>query len=100
MDLIYEVYKQRAGSSHYCFPLRMFLGENGLYENHELKGKTFVSKETGVKFTVDDVYVHWFKGWYFVALARNSGNSHVGITWDINTDGSTGEFTRENYILQ
>ncbi len=95
-----NVYRARSKPDLYCFPLRMFLGENGLYENHELKGKTFRRKFTGERFTVDNVYVHWFNGFYFVALARNAGNSHTSITWDINTNGALGEFTLNYYSLQ
>ena len=95
--LIYQIHKLRHGDPQYCFPLRMFLGENGLYENHELKGKTFVKIETGEEYVVDNVYVHWWQGWYFIALARNKGNSHVSITWNIN---SVGDFTYNNYILK
>jgi hypothetical protein len=75
----------------------MFLGKNGLYENHPLKGRTYIKKETGEEFVVDDVYVHWMEGWYYIALARNSINSHASITWNIN---SKGEFSIDNYILK
>ena len=46
--LAYKIYRLRKGDNRYCFPLRMFLGENGLIPNHELKGKTFIEIETGV----------------------------------------------------
>ena len=45
----------------------------------------FIKKENGEKFIVEDVYVHWYKGWYYIALAVNSNNSHVFISWDINS---------------
>ena len=81
-----NVYHNHPKNEIYCFPLRMFLGKNGLFENHELKGKIFLRKENGEEYFVDDVYVHWFKGWYFVALARDKGNSHTSISWNINSD--------------
>ena len=97
--LIYEVYKLRGGDEQYCFPLRMFLGKNGLYESHPLKGRIFIKKETNVEFSVDSVYVHyWDGGYYYVALARNSENSHAGITWNINCPLEG--YTLENYYLK
>ena len=99
--LVFEIYKIRGDNCEkYCFPLRMFLGHNGLYPDHPLKGKTFIQNETGAKFTVDDVYVHWYKGWYFMALARNEHNSHTSISWDINTQDDWHDFTLQNYTLQ
>lgn len=95
-----NVYRAKGDSDLYCFPLRMFLGKNGLYENHELKGKTLRRKFNGEKLIVDDVHVHWFKGWYFIAFARDKGNSHTAITWDINTKGAVGEFNRKDFVLQ
>ena len=62
----------------------MFLGKNGLYVNHILKGSKFISLEDDVDFIVDDVYVHWFYGYYYVALARNKHNSHTQIICSIN----------------
>ena len=90
MPLISNIYRLRHendwySKEQYCFPLKRFLGENGLYENHELKGKTFRRKEDGMIFTVDNVYVHWYMGWYYMALARNSENSHGQISWNINS---------------
>jgi len=67
-----------------------------LYENHFFKGKKFINRKTGKIYTVDDVYVHWFKGWYFVALARNENNSHGCITWNINA--TLKNFSIKNYI--
>lgn len=76
----------------------MFLGDRGLYENHPLKGKVFRRRFNGEIFTVDDVYVQWYGGWYFVALARNKGNSHTQITWNINSN--LGEWTLQDFSLQ
>ena len=84
--LAYKIYRLRKGDNRYCFPLRMFLGENGLIPNHELKGKTFIEIETGVEFIVENVYAHWYKGWYYLALAVNSERSHASITWNINSE--------------
>ena len=81
-----KVWREHPKTEMYCFPLRRFLGENGLFENHELKGKTFIRKENGEQYVVDDVYVHWWNGWYFMALARDKGNSHTSISWNINSD--------------
>ncbi len=83
--LYFKIYKLREGSEKYCFPLRIFLGENGLIENHELKGKIFIKTEDNEEFSVDNVYVHyWDGGYYYMALARNNNNSHAQITWNIN----------------
>jgi len=81
-----NVWREHPKTEMYCFPLQRFLGEHGLFENHPLKGETFICKETGVKYVVDNVYVHWYHGWYFMALARNPENSHGSITWNINSD--------------
>jgi hypothetical protein len=80
-----KVWRGHPKKEAYCFPLKMFLGTNGLFENHELKGCTFIKKSNGEKYTVDDVYVHWWEGWYFVALAVNTKGSHASITWNINS---------------
>ena len=93
----HDVYRKHPCTERYCFPLRRFLGHHGLYENHPLKGRIFTDNETGREWSVDDVYVHWYDGWYFVALARNSENSHSSITWNINS--STGD-NIEHYTLR
>ena len=101
MNHYMKVYSARKEKERYCFPLKMFLGENGLYENHPLKGKTFRRRFNGERFTVDNVYVHWYQGWYYVALARNKGNSHTSITWNINSSKEIiGEFTLQDFVLQ
>ena len=84
-DLYFEIYKKRREyAERYCFPLRIFLGKNGLIENHELKGRIFINKE-GEEFSVDNVYVHYYEGgYYYLALARNKHDSHIQITWNIN----------------
>ena len=86
MKLTYEIYRRRKGDPLYCFPLRMFLGHNGLIENHPLKGKTFIHLDDGVEFRVDDVHAHWYKGWYMVALVQNKEQSHWIINWNINCE--------------
>lgn len=78
-----NVWRMHPKKEEYCFPLRMFLSKNGLYENHKLKGKIFT--KNGEDFLVDDVYVHWWEGWYYVASMRNSKNSHYQMTWNINS---------------
>lgn len=87
-----NVWRRHPKKEMYCFALNKFLGENGLFENHEFKGKTFIRKETGEEYIVDDVYVHWWNGWYFMALARDKRNSHTSISWNINS-------TLEDYTL-
>ena len=85
-QLLLDIYRLRKGDEQYCFPLRRFLGPNGLYENHELKGEIFVRKEDGEEFVVENVYVHYYEGYYYVALAKNKYNSHCCIHWNINSE--------------
>ena len=84
--LYYEIWKKRKGDPKYCFPLNMFLGVNGLIVNHPLVGKTFVQIESGVDFIVQNVYAHYYKGWYFFALTINKEQSSAGIYWNINSE--------------
>ena len=71
----------------------MFLGVNGLIVNHPLVGKTFVQIESGVEFIVQNVYAHYYKGWYFFALTINKEQSSAGIYWNINSEKTENEKT-------
>ena len=84
--LIYAIWKLRKGSPQYCFPLGIHLGENGLIPNHELIGKTFISLDSGNEFVVENVYAHYYRGWYYMAMAHNSERSTALISWNINSE--------------
>ena len=84
--LAYKIFKLRDGSPKYCFPLRQFLGEHGLIENHMLVGVKVVRIEDGEEFVIENVYAHWYKGWYYMALIRDKNNSHGQLNWNINSE--------------
>ena len=95
----FEVFKQHPRKEQYCFALKMFLGENGLFPDHPLKGRIFVNNE-GEEFSVDNVYVHyWGGGYYYVALAQNKHRSHAQISWNINCPVPEYTCNIENYKL-
>lgn len=88
-ELIYEIYKIRKGDPQFCFKLNKFLGPDGLYENHEFKGKTFIKKEDNKEYTVDNVYVHYYNGEYRYAVLAQNNKSHTVI--DLNFDATENE---------
>ena len=48
MDLLLKIYRVRERGEQYCFALNMFLGKNGLFEYHILKGRKFIRIEDDV----------------------------------------------------
>lgn len=96
-DLAYKIWKLRKGDPQYCFHLNMFLGEQGLIPNHELVGRVFINEE-GIEHTVETVYAHWYKGWYYLALAVDMNCSHAQISWNINSEADVSNI--EHYKLK
>lgn len=80
-------------TKRYSFIFQKELGRNGLWENHELKGKEVIDKESGEKYSIDDVYLHWYYGWYFVASIRDKNNSHSQMRWNVTQN----EFAEANF---
>lgn len=81
----FEVFKRHPRKELYCPPLGVWLGENGLYEGHWLKGSTVTKKRSKVPYVITDVYVHyWNGGYYWLALVDDPRGSTSQITWNIN----------------
>jgi len=95
---LHHVKHERGDIERYSFIFDRKLGKNGLWENHKLKGKTAIDNETNEKYVIDDVYLHWYYGWYFVASIRNSENSHSQFTWSV-TENEYGESTFQKYTV-
>lgn len=89
-ELIYEIFKIRKGDPQFCFKLNMFLGLNGLYENHKFKGQIFVKKKDNKEYSVDDVYVHYYNGEYYYAVLAQNNNSHTLI--ELHLEATENEF--------
>lgn len=60
----------------YCFPLKMKLGINGRIDS-PLINQTVIKKSNGKVYTIDNVNVHYYGGYYYSATLRDSNNSHA-----------------------
>ena len=82
----FKVYGAHDRKELYCFALGMWLGKNGLYQDHPLKGKIITRKRSKKPYIVTDVYVHyWNGGYYFLALCDDENKSTGSLTWNINS---------------
>ena len=63
----------------------MWLGENGLYPDHPLKGRVVAKRRSSKLYTVTDVYVHYYDGgYYYMALLDDERKSTASMSWNIN----------------
>jgi hypothetical protein len=85
-DHYFKVFKAHDRKEMYCFALGTWLGENGLYRDHPLKGEIITRKRSNKPYTVTNVYVHYYDGgYYFVALCDDENKSTGQLTWNINS---------------
>lgn len=82
----------------YCFPLRQFLEPNGRLKEHPLYGTKWVKTngkqaDSNKVYVIDNVCVHWAKGYYYAVTLRDENDSHACAT--VENINSTCEITLE-----
>lgn len=69
----------------YCFATRQELGINGRIQEHPMLNNELIDKESGKKYVIDGVNIHWDEGYYYYATLRDSKGSHaIAVIGNIN----------------